>query len=111
MSNFFVILALLVQLAVAAMAFIWTLAFLGFTDETKRSVSATILGKLLVTLCVLTAFIPIGLTFWLGSCYFASKDVWQTIPLGLFLPVVSIVACSLICAGLIYLFKKVGYSR
>ena len=109
MTTFFVILGLLVQLALAVMAFIWILAFLGFADETKRSASATFLGKSIVTLCVLIALLPIGVTAWVSWCYFFNAGFWPAVPLGLFLPLVCILACAALCAGLVYLFRKIGY--
>ncbi|MDJ1481327.1 hypothetical protein QNI16_12590 [Cytophagaceae bacterium YF14B1] len=109
MSNFLVILGLLAQLVLSVVALLWILAFLGFTDETKRSVSANFLGKSLVTLCVLVALFPIGLVLWVGWRYYFSSLPWQGIPLGLFLPLVATLVCSLLCAGLIYLFKILGY--
>ena len=109
MSTFFVILGLLAQLALAVMAFIWILAFLGFADETKQSASATLLGKSLVTLCVLIGILPIGVTAWVSWCYFFNTGFWPSVPLGLFMPLVCIAACTVLSAGLIYLFKKIGY--
>jgi hypothetical protein len=111
MKNAWVLLGMVIQLAVSCLAFIWILAFLGFTDESKRSALATVLGKFLVILCVLLAMLPIGITLWVNGCYYFSPVLYRQLPLGLFLPVVTIFCCLLFCAGIIYLFKIVGYRK
>ncbi len=105
------ILALLTQLAFACLVFIWILAFLGFADESKRSVSATLFGKFLVVVCVLLAASPIGITLWVGWCHYFSPAFYKQIPLGLFLPLVAILSVMLLCSGLIYVFKLIGYRK
>ncbi len=111
MKNALVILGILAQLGFACLTFIWILAFLGFADETKRKVSATLFGKFLVTLCLLLAVSPICLALWVSWCYYFSPASYRQIPLGLFLPLVSIFSCLPVCAGLIYLFKVAGYRK
>ena len=111
MKNTLVLLWLLTQLAFAGFAFIWILAFLGFTDETKRSRSTALLGKLLVTLCGAIGAIPIGITLVVAWGYFFSADFFKELPLGLLLPLVSTLVSRLVCAGLIYLSNLNGYRR
>ena len=111
MRNAFILLAIVVQLGVACLACIWILAFLGFTDETKRSASATVFGKLLVTICVLLAMLPIGITLWVSGCYYFSPSVYKQLPLGLFLPIVTLLGSILLCSGMIYLFKVAEYRK
>jgi hypothetical protein len=101
----------LLQLALAGLAFIWILAYLGFVDETKRSVRANLLGKLLVGLCVLLALVPALVTLWVGWCYYFPSDFCRPLPLGFYLPVVVTAAVGLLCAGLIFLFYKLGYQQ
>jgi hypothetical protein len=85
--------------------------YMGFVDETKRRRSASLAGKLLVTFCILLAAVSIGITLWVGGTYYFSPHRYALIPLGIYLPLASIIACSLTCAGLIYLFKKTGYRK
>lgn len=66
MKELFLLLSWLVQLVVALVVGLWLVAFLGFADEATRRKSANWLGKCLVSLRVLLAVTPVGVTLWVG---------------------------------------------
>ena len=103
------LLALLIQLVLAGALLIWVLAFLGFADEAHRSRRATPLGRVLVTLSVLTATLPLLLTLAVGWCRYLPARCAFALPLGL--PLAATLSSGLLCAGLIYLVRNFGYGR
>jgi hypothetical protein len=107
----FPLLALLIQLILAVIAGTWIIAFAGFVDETKRSVPATVVGKLLVMLCVWAAAALIGIALYVAWYYYFSASSLGSLPLGIWLPLGSTFDSLLVSAGLIYLLKRIGYPR
>ena len=86
MKERLLLVGLLLQLGLALGAFIWQLAFLGFAHEAHRSHSTNRLGKCLLGLCLVVGAVPIGLSLWVGWCYYFSPTAWKQLPLGYLLP-------------------------
>jgi hypothetical protein len=104
-------LAILVESGLSLVGLIWVTAMLGFADEAHRSQTASLFGKGLATLCVLTALLPLLTTLWVGWRRVFYDAPWDDVRFGLYWPLMVLLAAGIVCAGLIALFNAYGYTK
>lgn len=95
---------LLAELIGSTVALVWITAMLGFADEMHRSQKASVLGKVIAFMCMITACFPLIMTGWLGWKYYFSDTLWSDVPFGWWLHVIVSLVCFPACWGMIYLY-------
>lgn len=101
-----IILTFIIELILAGATTIWLIAMLGFADEAHRSHKAGFAGRVAASLCVGMALAPPLATLWVIWKYYFSGSPFQSNVLALGLPVAAMLVAALVCAVLIYFYRR-----
>jgi hypothetical protein len=101
-----ILLAFIVELIGSGAVCIWLIATLGFADEANRSRKASATGKVMATLCVLTALAsPLVTLVTIIQYYFFNASL-QTVVHPLAVPILTVLVSAVLCGVLVYLYKR-----